>query len=141
MRHTVIHIPDVSVSFSSLPPISVVSPTSQLLVPHAIPGVWCVCMLLHSLLSQEMYPFVYKIRSVTMFFFTINLYTKKVKSTMTFKQIGQEELTSLLSCLWKFRTLRALSSIWACTRRSSGMVVGKLLNCSIRWAIRAATLQ
>jgi len=87
MRHTLIHIPDVSVSFSSLPLISVVSLTSQLLVPHAIPGVWCACMLLHSLLSQGMYPFVYKIRSVTMLF-TINFYIKKVKSTMTFKQNG-----------------------------------------------------
>jgi len=34
-----------------------------------------------------MYPFVYKIRSVTMLF-TINFYIKKVKSTMTFKQNG-----------------------------------------------------
>ena len=140
MPRTLTHIPDVSVFFSSLLPVSVVFLTSQLPLPHAIPGVWYVCMLLHSLLSQGMYPSVYKIKSITVFL-TINLGIKKVQSTLIFKQMEPEELTSLLSCLWKFKTLRALSSIWACTRRSSGMVVGKLLNCSIRWAIRAATLE
>jgi hypothetical protein len=71
------HTPGVSVSSSSLPPVSVVSPASQLLEPHAIPGAWCACMLSHSLLFQGMYPSVYKTKSATMVF-TINLGIKTV---------------------------------------------------------------
>lgn len=50
-------------------------------------------------------------------------------------------IISLRSCLWKLRQRKARSSICAWIRRSSGMLVGKLLSWSILAVILAATLK
>lgn len=50
-------------------------------------------------------------------------------------------MCSIVTCLWKLSSLRALSSMVAFVRKSPGREPGRLSSSWIRWAMRACSLQ